>query len=167
MTLSAEHIMSRWPYLLTVARNQLPTACPEVWEDITADGIEKALRFADRFDERGGAAADGWLAVIVTRTAVDYWRRTLSRETLQDVSERSLRTAQLDAGSDAHADVLDLRAALARLPEALREYGAGRAEDLGIVEAGARAGIPRATSTRRERELQATLRWLMRSGGGS
>lgn len=160
--LTAEQIADFWPTFLRVARNTLPYADPAVWEDIAGASVERALRSAPRYTPlTGDGTPYGWLATIARRTAVDYYRATLRHESQPTAG---IGGATLDAGSERHVDVLALRDAMSQLPVHLAAYGQGRAADLGIVEAGARAGIPRATATRREREMIAALRRARQRG---
>lgn len=157
--LTAEQIMAYWPNFLRVARNTLPHADQAVHEDIAAASVEKALKSAHRFDASPGNAY-GWLAAIARNTAIDYYRSTLRREVQ---SGHDVWRVTFDAGCERHTDILDLRAALNRLPEFLAPYAHARARDLGIIEAGEAVGLPRATASRREQEMRATLRWLLRA----
>lgn len=100
----------------------LPGYDPETADDLTADVFVKALGAADRYQDQGRAGA--WLQQIAQRTLIDYARK--QRPLVGFPGNLDYHRATTDAGSDRQADVLDVRAALAQLPQVRRRILAER-----------------------------------------
>lgn len=127
MSLDAETIVAYWPALVGVAKRMLPRASHAVWEDIAGDTVERAFRNRDRYTELG-SGPHAWLMTMASRIALDYTRRRVNTPTLP---LDDYRNGTADAGSDRHADMLDVGAALAQ----------ASARDRTLLEAHYRDGV--------------------------
>jgi RNA polymerase sigma factor (sigma-70 family) len=154
--LDIDSLIDYWPRLIGMARKTLPYASDEVWEDVAATTIEKAIKGAARFDDSRGRPT-AWLLTIARRTALDYHDRAIARETALVETGR----ARIDAGSETHLTTIAVREAVEHLPPFLAPYASARLAGLGIIDAGEAAGLPRATASRREQELRAQLKILL------
>lgn len=103
-------------------------------EDITADAIERALRYRSSYDPRRGSPL-AWLLTIARNCVADRYREPLTVE--HEIAETPDDDAPLD-----NIDVLTIRAAVARLGPRDRElialrYGA----DLTTRQVGEQLGM--------------------------
>jgi DNA-directed RNA polymerase specialized sigma24 family protein len=108
---SGDELMRHWPVLLSYVRRRLPDADLTTCEDIAADAIAKALT---RYRDLG--VPDGlrrWLLTAARNAAID-WRRVKAR-TEVPLLYLEVAHGRTDAGNDRHADLLDVRAAVAAL----------------------------------------------------
>ena len=126
MSACPDAIAAEWPFVLMVVRRRLPTADYAFVEDVASAVIEKALRRADRYQERAGSTLRGWLTRLAQTTTIDALRTARYRQ-CDRLGEFGRVTT--DAGNDRHALHIDLQAALATLPEQQRAYFARRMAD--------------------------------------
>ena len=140
----------------------------EIAADAVQDGFLAAFRRADQF--RGDAAVTTWLHRIVVNACLDRLRRRRPTSPLPE--HESLELAD---GHDDHASTesaLDVRAALARLPEGQRlalvlvdMHGLGVAEAAQIL--GVAEGTVKSRCARGRAALAEVLGIVPRSRGGS
>lgn len=116
MTLDPTVLHDYRPDVLSYVRSLLPRSPFATIEDLTSDTIEKALRSAHRFEDQGDGPRP-WLIRIARNVVIDHVRR--QRPTALHIP--GIIRCVADAGSARQVDVIDVRAALAKLPE--RERG--------------------------------------------
>lgn len=97
-------------------------------EDLTSTTFEKAWRGRARY-RRDLAAFSTWLFTIARNVAIDYYRQRKVELSLEDIHQKADERTP-EAAAEKHADLAQLSALLARLPEREREllamkYGAG------------------------------------------
>lgn len=131
---TGDDLMRLFPLLVNYARRRLPTMDRAICEDLAATAVEKAL--TRYHGDRDGLTR--WLLAVVRNAATD-WLRLKSRTDLPLLYVDVLH-GRLDAGSDRHADWLDLSSALGRITPRQRErierYEAGYTHDETAAEAG-------------------------------
>jgi RNA polymerase sigma-70 factor (ECF subfamily) len=86
-------------------------------DDIVQETIERALTNLHRF--KAGTKLQAWLFTILRNNFVTYWRKR--RREVQDTDGLAASRLSSVPEQGGHLDLQDLRAALARLPEAQRE----------------------------------------------
>lgn len=156
--MNADDLMQHWPLLVGTVKHMLPTASHAVWEDVAADTLEKAIRNLHRFEDRGEGAG-AWLATMARRQVIDHVRRQQAwghrRQSvrLTDVYQRGV----VDAGWQHHAEQLDVRTAIAALPDDLAEYVSARQEGYSQEEAGRRVGWGKTMSYHRNLAVRRAL----------
>lgn len=119
MSADPDAIAAEWPFVCMVVRNRLATADHAFVEDIASTVIEKALRRADQYQDRPGTGLRGWLTAIARTVTIDALRTARYR---QHDRLGEFGRVTTDAGNDRHALTLDVRAALATLPDQQRAY---------------------------------------------
>jgi RNA polymerase sigma-70 factor (ECF subfamily) len=154
MSLDTDRLYEHWPLVLGSIRRQM-TGLEDDAEDLAADVFERAVRHAARYEpaEHGPA---GLLLVIARRCVMDYHRRRRLRTivALDDVARcRGTR----DAGSERHADEIDVRAATAVLPPRDRMIVALRSEGRDYAEISAVVGGSKSSALRRHRAAVVAL----------
>lgn len=89
----------------------------ELAEDLVADTFEKALRYVDRYEERGQPVF-AWLVKVARSVLIDYIRRQQPEATVLELERPA--AAEVAVVAALSADVVDpqIVAALRRLPEA-------------------------------------------------
>lgn len=142
--MTPDDLMTHWPLLVGTVKKMLPTASHAVWEDVAGDTLERAIRNLHRYEDRGDGPA-AWLATIARRLVIDYSRRPLSRPT---TTLAAVRRATVDAGWQHHAEAIDVRAAIAALPDELAEYVEYCRSGLDQTNAGRRMGWSKSRSSR-------------------
>ncbi|GAB3241139.1 RNA polymerase sigma factor SigM [Kineosporia babensis] len=139
------------------------TGDPEEAADAVQDAMVSALRYADHY--RGDAAVSTWLHRIVVNASLDRLRRRAARPSVP-LGERDV-----EAGGDQHAATLarlDVRAALAKLPEAQRvALVLVDLEDVPVAEAAQLLGVAEGTVKSRCSRARVALAQLLRGGSGA
>lgn len=133
---------------------------PEV-EDMASLIWEKALRAADRYEDRGPHYQQAWVYQIARNAVIDEVRRR-SVVVMLPLIDMPGGRATLDAGCGRHDDVLDVRAAVQRLSKRdayfVRAYYLDGQLDR---EIGAACGMERvAVRKQRERSLERLRRHM-------
>ena len=134
------------------------TGDPEEAADAVQDAMVSALRYADHY--RGDAAVSTWLHRIVVNASLDRLRRRAARPSVP-LGERDVV-----AGADEHAATvarLDVRSALAKLPEAQRvALVLVDLEDIPVAEAAQMLGVAEGTVKSRCSRARVALAQLLR-----
>jgi RNA polymerase sigma-70 factor (ECF subfamily) len=137
------------------------TGDPEEAADAVQDAMVSALRYADHY--RGDAAVSTWLHRIVVNASLDRLRRRAARPSVP-LGERDLV-----ANGDEHAATLarlDVRAALAKLPEAQRvALVLVDLEDIPVAEVAQMLGVAEGTVKSRCSRARVALGQLLRAPG--
>jgi RNA polymerase sigma-70 factor (ECF subfamily) len=137
-------------------------------DDVVQDALMRAFRSRDQMRET--ARARGWLLVIVTNTFLDSVRRRKARpgEVAMQVEPAAPARDDDDPSPWADLDVEDVRAAVADLPDDVRDtYRMFALEGRDYVAIAAAQGIPKATVGTRILRARKRLRDLLvaRAGG--
>jgi len=135
------------------------TGDPEEAADAVQDAMVSALRYADHY--RGDAAVSTWLHRIVVNASLDRMRRRAARPSVP------LGDRDVIAGADEHAATLarlDVRAALAKLPEAQRvALVLVDLEDVPVAEVAQLLGVAEGTVKSRCSRARVALAQLLRA----
>jgi RNA polymerase sigma factor (sigma-70 family) len=111
VVMMGDELMAHWPLLVNYAHRRLPDLDIAVAEDLASHAVERALT---RYRDVG--LPDGlrrWLLTVVRNAVIDY--RLAKRSGEVPLLYLDTCHAREDAGSDRHAEVLDVRAAIATL----------------------------------------------------
>jgi RNA polymerase sigma-70 factor (ECF subfamily) len=143
-----ERLLALWhPRLLRFARSRVP----DLAEDVVQDAVITMARNIHRL--RDPATFGSWALTIVQRRSVDAVRKAVRRRTAEGEAERPA-----DNAPDADR-ALDLRAALAALPETERtlvrlHYTEGRT----VAELASQLGVPPGTVKSRLHAVRVKLK---------
>lgn len=128
-------------------------------DDIVADTFERVLRASDRYRDEGKPMT--WLATIAQRLLIDNNRRRHG-VTLVDLVE-------VDGVSvpPPSIDLIDIRAALARLPARQRDVLVARyGHDLKLQQVAALLGTSYEGAKKRQRRALTNMHAMMEAGNG-
>jgi RNA polymerase sigma factor (sigma-70 family) len=134
MSLDTERLYDYWPLLLSFVRGRLHGRDDMLAEDIAAATLERAVRAAHTYQDRP-AGPKMWLLTVAAHLLTDHARQR-ANQPHYDIATVRLRQARLDAGSDRHADMLDVQAALSTLPDAYRDAAWLRAQGVPFRDIG-------------------------------
>ncbi len=153
--LNPDTLFDYWPALVGTVRNLLPRADYTVWEDLAADTVERALRNAHRYDDRGNGPG-AWLTTMASRVVIDHLRRANNRTSTQPLE--AWTAATVDAGSARHVAHMDLHDAVGALPDTLTAFVSLRLLGVDARAAGHQIGLLEKAAWLREQSARALLR---------
>lgn len=156
--MDGDALMALWPLLVNYTRRRLPDADVALCEDIAGDTVEKALT---KFRDQSGQpdALRRWCVTVARNAVLDYQRSRWSTEApLLLVDTLHGRT---DAGNSRHAEWIDLRAGLEKIPEHHRERIRQFNDGYGHLELAAAAGLAHTTLKTTHRRAILALRTAM------
>ncbi|WP_308113924.1 RNA polymerase sigma factor SigM [Kineosporia corallincola] len=134
------------------------TGDPEEAADAVQDAMVSALRYADHY--RGDAAVSTWLHRIVVNAALDRLRRRAARPSVP-LGERDVMGNRDEHGATVAR--LDVRAALAKLPDAQRvALVLVDLEDVPVAEAAQLLGVAEGTVKSRCSRARVALAQILR-----